>query len=185
MGIIDLMHKDAVLGIDASTKTIAYSVIKDGELQSYGETNLGTGDMYTRLGNAKDIMDGLVDIVGQNVGKCFIESAVRVNNIKTTVNLAYMYGIIMGSIVSHGILLNEVSPVVWQKYIGNNPYTKAEKSAFAIEYPDKSATWLSNQIRIRRKEKTIRWANEKFGVEISSDNIADAIGVGWYGSQHG
>lgn len=185
MGIVDLMHKDAVLGIDASTKTIAYAVVKEGELVSYGETNLGAGDMYSRLGNAKDLMDGLVDIVAKDVGRCFIESAVRVNNIKTTVNLAYMYGIIMGTVVSHGIVLQEVSPLVWQKYIGNNPYTKAEKTAFSLQYPERSSTWITNQIRLRRKEKTMHWANNKFGITVESDNIADAIGVGWYGSQHG
>jgi Holliday junction resolvasome RuvABC endonuclease subunit len=173
-----------VLGIDASTKTIAYAVIKEGELLSYGETNLGTGDMYSRLGNAKDIMDGLVEIVGKDVGRCFIESAVRVNNIKVTVNLAYMYGIIMGAVVSHGIVMNEVSPVVWQKYIGNKPFTKIEKSQFADQYPDKSAPWIANQIRLRRKQITIDWVKDKFNIQLESDNIADAVGIAYFGSRH-
>lgn len=176
----------AVLGIDASTKTIAFcAMTKDGEPVGWGEVKLGDGDMHNRLGGAYSIMSSLLDSMDTDKTiECYIESAVKINNIKTTINLSYMYGIIIGALNARGVRVHEVSPITWQNFIGNKSLSKVEKQAFADQYRGLAAATIKNKIREFRKRRTIDWVKQEFGIELTSDNVADAVGVAWYAIHH-
>lgn len=188
MDLSKFLHRNvAVLGIDASTKTIAFcAMTEDGTPVAWGEMTLGDGDMYNRLGYAFTFISKLLDSMNldENNIECYIESAVKINNIKTTINLSYMYGIIIGALRARGIKVHEVSPITWQNYIGNKSLTAAEKQAFADQYRDKSRATVKNKIRMFRKKRTLEWVKRKFGIELQSDNVADAVGVAWYAIHH-
>ena len=56
-----------------------------------------------------------------------------------------------------------------------------EKEKVKLEYPNKSDSWYKNKIRELRKQKTIDFA-KTLGVNTESDNVADSVGIAWWGS---
>lgn len=184
-----MIKKDvAVLGIDASTRTVAFcAMTATGEPVAWGELSLGQGDMHHRLGDAFNGISSLLDSMSTDEERfeCYIESAVKINNIKTTINLSYMYGIIIGALSARSVRVHEVSPITWQNFIGNKSLSKTEKQAFADQYRGLTTATIKNKIREFRKQRTIDWVQQEFGKTITSDNVADAFGVAWYGVKHG
>ena len=108
-----------------------------------------------------------------------IEAAISVKSVATGIKMAYVFGAIMGELLSDNIKVVEVHPITWQSYLGNKNYTKAEKDAIRAEFPDKSDNWIKGKIRERRKQRTIDFARN-LGIQTESDNVADAAGIAWY-----
>lgn len=185
---MDLKQHRNVLGIDASTNTLAFCYMKrDGHPEWWGEFSLGKGaDLHTRLGQAYINIENLLNVVLQETEDvhCYIESAVKMSNIKTTINLSYMYGIIIGAMVARGIPVHEVSPITWQNFIGNKALSRSEKQAFADQYRNLSDSTVKNKIREIRKQRTIKWVEQTFDKELEIDNVSDAFGVAWYAIHH-
>lgn len=177
-----------VLGIDASTHTLAFCFMDNGVPLWWGEIDLGTGkDMHTRLGEAFTSIQAILDqaLAGADHVTCCIESAIKINNIKTTINLSYMYGIIIGAISARGIVVKEVSPITWQNYIGNKSLTPQEKKKILSENVGMSKSTVNNKIRAFRKQRTINWVKETFDIDIKSDNVSDSFGISYYQAYHG
>lgn len=186
-----MKRNGSALGIDASTKTIAFCYMEpDGRPVFWGEFDLATvgNDLFVRLGQAYSSIENLLDVIlvedhGVDISgmHCYIESAVKINNIKTTINLSYMYGIIIAAMSARGIKVHEVPPITWQNFIGNKALTPSEKNAIQKQYAGMSQATVKSKMRQFRKARTQKWVEEKFGKTISSDNICDAFGVSWYG----
>lgn len=177
-----------VLGIDASTHTLAFCFMEDAVPQWWGEVDLGTGkDIHTRLGEAFASIQAILDSTLKDTDHviCYIESAVKINNIKTTINLSYMYGIIIGAVASRGILVREVSPITWQNFIGNRSLTPQEKKKIVSENKGLSRSTVNNKIRKFRKQRTIAWVKETFDIELDSDDVSDSFGITHFGAYHG
>ena len=66
----------------------------------------------------------------------------------------------------------------WQNWAGNKRLTTAEKDAIRAATPDKSASWYKTQERQFRKQRTIKFVNERYGLKVDDDDIADAICIG-------
>lgn len=185
---MELKPSGGVLGIDASTNTLAFCYMSEsGAPEWWGEFDIGRGtDIYNRLATAYTNMEHILDTLLKDTkgARCYIESAVKINNIKTTINLSYMYGIIIGAAGARGMRVHEVSPITWQNYIGNKSLSKSERESFADLYRGKSSATIKNKIREFRKKRTIDWVNRYFDIELESDNVADAVGVSWYGIHH-
>lgn len=174
------MSGKSVLGIDTSTKSIAYCLYnKQGRPVQWGEVFFGgesltdrvvTGAMVIREMREKGLLSA--DVVAA-------EKVVYVQNRAAVISLAYSLGMILGAIGN--IEVQQITPISWQSSIGNPVLTKAEKDKIGAENPGKSATWLSNKRREFRKQRTIEWVKTKWGVTVESDNVADAFGVGYKG----
>jgi len=108
-----------------------------------------------------------------------IEAAISVKSVATGMKMAYVFGAIMGELLSDNVRVVEVHPITWQSYIGNKNFNKAEKEAIKLEFPDKSENWIKGKIRERRKQRTIEFS-KTLGVQTESDNVADAAGIAWY-----
>ena len=108
-----------------------------------------------------------------------IEAAISVKSVHTGMKMAYVFGAIMGELLSDNIKVVEVHPITWQSYLGNKNFTKLEKAAIKNEFPGKSDNWYKGKIRERRKEKTIDFVRG-LGIDTESDNVADAAGIAWY-----
>jgi hypothetical protein len=93
--------------------------------------------------------------------------------------MAYVFGAIMGELLSDNMQVVEVHPITWQSYIGNKNFNKIEKQAIKNEFPEKSDTWIKGKIRERRKQRTIEFSRT-LGIKTESDNVADAAGIAWY-----
>lgn len=166
-----------VLGIDASTNSFAFCLMQGDTPAKWGEITFEGSDIYERILDAKKKIKAFKHELDTDF--VVIEAAISVKSVQTGMKMAYVFGAIMGELLTKDIEVREVHPITWQSYIGNKNFTKAEKLAVKNEFPDKSENWIKNKIRERRKEKTIGFARS-LGVETESDNVADAVGIAWY-----
>lgn len=168
----DKVEASVIMGIDASTKSIAFSVFDESGLQDYGKIEIDGSCV-----NARESMESLIskwkpDLVA-------IESAVFVNNRSVVIKLAYIFGAIMSA--SH-TPVKMVKPMQWLKFIGNDIRSNAStRGKYMKEKPGMSKAWYNNKVREERKEKTQEILGQEFGLKgLTDDDIADSIAVGWY-----
>lgn len=166
-----------VLGVDASTKSYAWCLIEDGAVIDYGEFEFTGNSIYKKMQSAKE---AAVKLSAMEPDYCAIEQIVFVNNRAVTIKLAYFVGILMGEMAGISTVFDDVSPMTWMNFIGNGRFTKEEKLDFKREHPDKTKTWHRNYRRQVRKQRTMDWAKEEYGIDVDNDNIADAVGVAHY-----
>jgi Holliday junction resolvasome RuvABC endonuclease subunit len=166
-----------VLGIDASTNSIAFCLMNEKVAVKWGEIVFEGADVYERILDAKRKIRSFKRELDTDF--VVIEAAISVRSVATGMKMAYVFGAIMGELLSDNIEVVEVHPITWQSYLGNKNFTKAEKDAIRAEFPDKSENWIKGKIRERRKQRTIDFARN-LGIKTESDNVADAAGIAWY-----
>jgi Holliday junction resolvasome RuvABC endonuclease subunit len=179
---IAALHKvqgHRVLGIDASTQSLAFCLFDNKSPVYYGEINFDGADVYERMLDAKRKLHALKKTILHDIDYVAIEAAVVVKSVHVGIKMAYIFGVIMGEILEDSTKVVEVHPISWQSYIGNKNFSKAEKQAVKDEFPGKSETWYKAKIREMRKNKTLQYMSEK-GIITTSDNVADAAGLSWY-----
>lgn len=170
-----------VLGIDASTRSVAFCLFENKTPIKWGEVFFDGGDVYERILDAKKKV--------RSIAKTFpsdfvaIEAAIMVRSANTGLKMAYIFGAIMGELVDDGRKVVEVHPITWQSFIGNKNFTKAEKLEIQNKYPGKTANWYKAKGREIRKQKTIDFCKQ-LGVNVESDNVADSCGIGWYAANN-
>lgn len=170
-----------VIGIDASTHSIAYCVFEGYTPVEWGEITFDGGDVYERILNAKKKVRALKDRF--NADFITIEAAVMVRSAQTGLKMAYIFGAIMGELLENGARVLEVHPITWQSYLGNKNFTKAEKEQVKKDNPGRSDNWIKGHIRELRKQKTIDFMSN-IGVKTTSDNVADAAGIAYYAAKN-
>ena len=168
-----------ILGIDASTNSIAFCLIDEKTPVKWGEVHFQGSTVYERILDAKRKVHAIRERL--NYDTICIEAAVSVKSVATGLKMAYMFGTIMGELMYDDTRVVEVHPLKWQGYINNPNFTKSEKEAVKKEFPGKTESWYKNKVRELRKQKTIDFA-KTLGIEVESDNVADAIGIAWWGS---
>lgn len=173
--------ESTVLGIDASTHSIAFCLFKEKTPIKWGEVNFDGGDVYERILDAKRKVRGIMGQIPSDF--VAIEAAVMVRSANTGLKMAYIFGAIMAELISDGRKVVEVHPITWQSFIGNKNFTKAQKEEVKNAFPGKSENWYKNRIREIRKQKTIDFC-QSLGVTVESDNVADACGIGWYATNN-
>lgn len=166
-----------VLGVDASTKSYAWCLIEDGEVTDYGEYEFDGDSLYQRMQEAQEAAKKLAN---KAPDFCAIEQAVFINNRAVVIKLAYFYGILMGEMAGANVPFDDVAPITWMNYIGNKRFTKKEKLTFKRDNPNQSKNWYKESFRELRKQRTMDWADETYGVTTDNDNIGDAVGVAHY-----
>jgi Holliday junction resolvasome RuvABC endonuclease subunit len=168
-------HK--VLGIDASTNTIAFCLMEGETPIQWGEISFSGSDIYDRILDAKRKVRAFVSELDYDF--IALEAAVMVRSAQTGLKMAYVFGAILGELVKDGVDVKEVHPITWQSFIGNKNFTTAEKKAVREEFPGKSDNWYKGKIREKRKQRTITFV-KSMGINTTNDNVADAAGIAWY-----
>ena len=168
-------HK--VLGIDASTNSIAFCLMNEKVPVKWGEITFDGADVYERILDAKRKIRSFKRELDTDF--VVIEAAISVKSVATGMKMAYVFGAIMGELLSDNVEVVEVHPITWQSYLGNKNFTKAEKEAIKLEFPGKSDNWIKAKIRERRKQRTSDFVGN-LGIKTESDNVADAAGIAWY-----
>ena len=166
-----------VLGLDLSTKSIAFSLFVDGKLSNWGEFDL-RGDSWQRL----QLASYYARVIAQKHTPELVafEAAAYVNNRRTVISLAYVYGAVVSSAMpSPKTPVKEVTAMAWQNAIGNGKLSINEKKHIRDMSPGKSATWYKAAERGYRKQRTMDWVKTTLGVDVNSDNVGDAIAIGW------
>jgi len=172
-----------VIGIDASTNSLAYAIFENGKPVECNEIVFEGADVFERLKDAKKKTAALVQRGTLRADYIAIESAIMVRNVQTAIDLAYVYGAIIGELMASNPQVHRVAPISWQTGIGNPNLTRVEKEKLKHDHPGHKESWYKNEGRKLRKKRTMEIAGNYFATAHRSDNISDAIGIALYVSQ--
>lgn len=165
--------------IDASTNSLAFAVFVDDELKEHGKIRFNGSTTYEKVGDAARKTKALFESFP--IDAIIIEQTIYANSPKTAANLALSQGAMIGAARIAGVtVFGSISPMVWQNYIGNKRLSVEEKKKIADANPGKSKSYLKQQERNYRKQKTIRFVNVQFDLNIGDDDVADAIAIGYW-----
>lgn len=163
--------------IDASTNSMAFAYFHNDQLESYGKIKYFGSDIYEKIVDTAHKTGGFFG--NFNISHIIIEQPIFLNSPKTAANLSMSHGAVVAGAALSGVThIASVSPMVWQNWAGNKRLTAPEKDAIKNANPGKSASWYKTQERLFRKQRTIKFVNEKFGTKIDDDDVADAIAIG-------
>ncbi len=172
------------LGIDCSTKSLAFACFEDGKPIYCGEVFFNGANVFERLNDAREKTQALIDEGKLVADFVAIEAAIMVKSASTGIKLAYVYGAVMGVLMQNKSTVVEVPPITWQTGIGNPNLKPYEKAKIKADFPGKSASWYQNKGRELRKQRTLAFAKTMFPIPTNSDNVGDAVGIAYYASKN-
>lgn len=170
-----------VLGIDASTNSIAFCLMENDIPLKWGKINLVGNDIYEKIYDAKVKMSVMLDELQADY--IAVEGAVLVRSADAVIKLSYVYGVVIAELMSTGAKVITISPTSWQAYIGNKNPTKEEKSGIRLANPGYADSWYKNQLRNMRKQRTADYFNKKYNLSISDFDVADSFGIAHYANK--
>jgi Holliday junction resolvasome RuvABC endonuclease subunit len=168
-----------ICSIDASTNNLAFAIFDDEKLIAYDKIDFNGKDIYSKIGAAaKKTGEAFQEF---HIGAIVIEHTIYINSPKTMAELSMVQGALLGSAILSGISkVGSINPITWQTFIGNGKLKLEDRKAIMEDHPDKSKAWYKNKEREIRKEKTVRFVNTYYDIDVQDHDIADAIGVGHY-----
>jgi len=183
MKLADLIKTKAgrVLGIDASTNSIAFCLMENNKPLKWGKIELSGSDIYEKIYDAKVKMSVMLDELKSDY--IAVEGAILVRSPDAVIKLSYVYGVVIAELMSTGAKVITISPTAWQAYIGNKNPTKDEKAAIRLKHPGYADSWYKNQIRNMRKQRTVDYFNNKYGLSLDDFDVADAFGIAHYSNE--
>ena len=167
-----------VLGIDASTNSIAFCLMENDVPLKWGKINLSGEDIYDKIHDAKVKMALMLDELKSDY--IVVEGAVFVKSADAVIKLSYVYGVVIAELMSTGAKVITISPSSWQAYIGNKNPTKEEKAAIRFKNPGYADSWYQNQLRNMRKQRTVDYFNKKYNLSLTDFDVADSFGIAHY-----
>jgi Holliday junction resolvasome RuvABC endonuclease subunit len=170
-----------VLGIDASTSSIAFCLMENNIPIKWGKVNLVGNDIYEKIYNAKVKMSVMLDELKSDY--IAVEGAILVRSPDAVIKLSYVYGVVIAELMSTGASVITISPSAWQSHIGNKNPTKDEKEAIRVNNPGYADSWYKNQLRNMRKQRTADYFNKKYGVLVEDFDVADSFGIAYYANE--
>lgn len=180
MKLADLVKTKAhrVLGIDASTNSIAFCLMENDVPLKWGKIELAGMDIYDKIHDAKIKMHAMLDELKSDY--IVVEGAILVRSPDAVIKLSYVYGVVIAELMSTGAKVITISPTSWQAYIGNKNPTKEEKAEIRLKHPGYADSWYKNQIRNMRKQRTVDYFNSKYGLSLDDFDVADSFGIAHY-----
>ena len=170
-----------VLGIDASTNSIAFCLMENDIPLKWGKIDLEGSDIYEKIYDAKKKMSLMLGELKSDY--IVVEGAVLVRSPDAVIKLSYVYGVVIAELMSTGAKVITISPSSWQAFIGNKNPTKDEKSAIRLKNPGYADSWYKNQIRNMRKQRTVDYFNKKYNLNLSDFDVADSFGIAHYANK--
>jgi Holliday junction resolvasome RuvABC endonuclease subunit len=170
-----------VLGIDASTSSIAFCLMENNVPLKWGKIDLVGQDIYEKIYNAKVRMSLMLEDLKSDY--IAVEGAILVRSPDAVIKLSYVYGVVIAELMSTGAKVITISPSSWQAYIGNKNPTKDEKSAIRLANPGYAESWYKNQLRNMRKQRTVDYFNKKYNLSLSDFDVADSFGIAYYSNE--
>lgn len=170
-----------VLGIDASTNSIAFCLMENDVPLKWGKINLSGNDIFEKIYDAKVKMHVMLDELQADY--IAVEGAVLVRSPDAVIKLSYVYGVVIAELMSTGAKVITISPTSWQAYIGNKNPTKEEKSGIRLANPGYAESWYKNQLRNMRKQRTADYFNRKYNLSVSDFDVADSFGIAHYANK--
>jgi Holliday junction resolvasome RuvABC endonuclease subunit len=170
-----------VLGIDASTNSIAFCLLENNKPIKWGKINLIGNDIYEKIYDAKCKTFAMIDELKSDY--IAIEGAILVKSADAVIKLSYVYGVVIAELMSTGSSVITVSPSSWQAHIGNKNPTKWEKDKLRSENPGYADSWYKNKMREIRKQRTVDYFNKKYNLKLEDFDVADSFGIAYYANE--
>jgi Holliday junction resolvasome RuvABC endonuclease subunit len=170
-----------VLGIDASTNSIAFCLMENDVPLKWGKINIIGNDIYEKIYDAKVKMSVMLDELKSDY--IVVEGAILVRSPDAVIKLSYVYGVVIAELMSTGAKVITISPTAWQSYIGNKNPTKDEKAAIRLKSPGYADSWYKTQIRNMRKQRTVDYFNKKYRLSLDDFDVADSFGIAHYANK--
>ncbi len=170
-----------VLGIDASTNSVAFCLLENNKPIKWGKINITGNDIYEKIYDAKVKTSAMLDELKSDY--IAVEGAILVRSPDAVIKLSYVYGVVIAELMSTGAKVITISPTAWQAYIGNKNPTKDEKAAIRLRYPGYADSWYKNQIRNMRKQRTVDYFNNKYDLSLDDFDVADSFGIAHYANK--
>jgi len=170
-----------VLGIDASTSSVAFCLIENNKPVKWGKINIVGNDIYEKIYDAKVKTALMLDELKSDY--IAVEGAILVRSADAVIKLSYVYGVVIAELMSTGASVITISPSSWQAYIGNKNPTKEEKAAIRLKNPGYADSWYKNQLRNMRKQRTVDYFNNKYKLSLTDFDVADAFGIAHYSNE--
>jgi Holliday junction resolvasome RuvABC endonuclease subunit len=170
-----------VLGIDASTSSIAFCLIENNKPIKWGKINLVGNDIYEKIYDAKVKTSLMLDELKSDY--ISVEGAILVKSADAVIKLSYVYGVVIAELMSTGASVITISPSAWQAHIGNKNPTKDEKESIRVKNPGYADSWYKNQLRNMRKQRTVDYFNKMYNLNINDFDVADAFGIAYYSNE--
>lgn len=170
-----------VLGIDASTNSVAFCLMENDKPLKWGKIELSGSDIYDKIHDAKIKVHAMLDELKSDY--IVVEGAVLVRSPDAVIKLSYVYGVVIAELMSTGAEVITISPSAWQAYIGNKNPTKDEKAAIRVKNPGYADSWYKNQLRNMRKQRTADYFNKKYDLNILDFDVADSFGIAHYANK--
>lgn len=167
-----------VLGIDASTNSIAFCLMENNLPIKWGKIDLSGADIYEKIYDAKTKVHAMINELKSDY--IVVEGAVFVKSADAVIKLSYVYGVVIAELMSSGASVITISPTSWQAYIGNKNFTKLEKDKLRFENPGHKDSWYKAKMREIRKQRTVDYFNKKYNLQLSDFDVADAFGIAHY-----
>lgn len=171
-----------VIGIDASTGSVAFCIMNNGKPVKYGKILLNGQDIYERIADARNKISSFSEMLKADY--IAMEGAVMVKSPDAVIKLSYVYGVVLAELMQYNPKVITVAPISWQSFIGNKNFTKDEKQGLKVLNPGKAESWYKNKMREVRKERTVSWVKNTFGIDMQDYDVADAIGIAYYASKN-
>lgn len=175
------IQANTVLGIDASTNSVAFCLMKNDKPLKWGKIEFVGSDIFEKIHDAKNKMHAMLEELKSDY--IVVEGAILVRSPDAVIKLSYVYGVIIAELMSTGAKVITISPSSWQAYIGNKNPTKDEKQAIRVKHPGYADSWYKTQLRNMRKQRTVDYFNNKYGLSITDFDVADAFGIAHYSNQ--
>jgi Holliday junction resolvasome RuvABC endonuclease subunit len=183
MKLADLVKTKAnrVLGIDASTNSVAFCLMENDKPLKWGKINFVGQDIYEKIHDAKVKTSSMLDELKSDY--IAVEGAILVRSPDAVIKLSYVYGVVIAELMSTGASVITISPSSWQAYIGNKNPTKEEKAGIRVKNPGYADSWYKTQLRNMRKQRTVDYFNNKYDLSITDFDVADAFGIAHYANK--
>jgi Holliday junction resolvasome RuvABC endonuclease subunit len=170
-----------VLGIDASTSSIAFCLLENNKPIKWGKINILGNDIYEKIYDAKVKTSLMLDELKSDY--IAVEGAILVRSPDAVIKLSYVYGVVIAELMSTGASVITISPSSWQAHIGNKNPTKDEKEAVRLLNPGYADSWYKNKLRNMRKQRTADYFNKKYGLNVVDFDVADSFGIAHYANE--
>jgi Holliday junction resolvasome RuvABC endonuclease subunit len=181
LGELIKLKANRVLGIDASTNSIAFCLMEDNRPLKWGKLDLVGSDIYEKIYDAKVKMNVMLDELKSDY--IAVEGAILVRSPDAVIKLSYVYGVVIAELMSTGSRVITISPSSWQAYIGNKNPTKDEKQAIRVKNPGYADSWYKTQLRNMRKQRTVDYFNTKYKISLDDFDVADSFGIAHYANK--
>ena len=181
LGELIKLKANRVLGIDASTNSIAFCLMEDNHPLKWGKVDLVGSDIYEKIYDAKVKMNVMLDELKSDY--IAVEGAILVRSPDAVIKLSYVYGVVIAELMSTGAKVITISPSSWQAFIGNKNPTKDEKSEIRLKNPGYADSWYKTQLRNMRKQRTVDYFNNKYKISLDDFDVADSFGIAHYANK--